>query len=255
MKVFNILNFEFIDFFLIIFIMFFFIELLVFFFFNKEKHIKLINIFTLSSKFIYLILGFFNIFIYWITTLLLFIHIYFLHLKFKYLKRYDSIQLINYIFLFVFALLTSILIYHSLLTFIGLISLIVFSILRWPTYINNKRKALKFRSTAIEAFNDKNYKEAKLFLVEGIDYASKMIYIAHTSAHLVSDLQKLMEKEKLMIQKYIDDDHLKHKNIFDDYKDIFITPKISRKDLRKYAIRLFLLSLLLYPLIFLLIQV
>ena len=254
MKVFIILNFVFIDFFLIFFIIFFCVELVVFFFSNKERYIKLINIFTLSSKIIYLILGLFNIFIYWITALLLFIYIYFLHLKFKYLKRYDSIQLINYIFLFVFALLTSILIYHNFITFIGLISSIVLSILRWPTYIINKKKALKFRSNAIEAFNDKNYDDAKLFLVKGIDYAGKMIYIPHTSGYLVSDLQKLMEKEKLKIQKYIDDDYLKQKNILEGYKDDFKIPKVSRKDLRKYVIRLFLLSLLLYPIISLFLQ-
>lgn len=133
-----------------------------------------------------------------------------------------------------------------------LISLILLSILRWPTYIINKRKALKFRNNAIEAFNNKNYNETELFYVKGIECASKMIYIPHTSHYIASDLQKLMEKEKLMIQKYINEDYLKQKKILDGYKDIFIIPKISRKDLRKYVIRLFLLFALSSPIIFLL---
>lgn len=252
MKIFIIFNFFFIDFFLIFFITFFCVEPILLICSHKERDIKLINVFTLCSKIIYLILGLFNIFIYWIAILLLFIYVYFLHLKFKYYKRYDSVQLINYIFLFVFAILTSILIYHNLIIFIILIGLILFSILRWPTYTINKRKALKFRCNAIEAFNNKIYNEAELFCVKGIDYASKMIYIPHSSHYLASDLQKLMEKEKLMIQKYINEDYLNQKKIFDIDEDIFIIPKISRRDLRKYIIRIFVLFLLLFPIIFLL---
>lgn len=157
----------------------------------------------------------------------------------------------NYIFLFVFALLTNILIYHNLLIFVLIVGFIVLSVLRWLTYNPNKRKALEFRNKAIEAFNNNIINETKLNLEKGINYASKMIYLPHGVGYLTSDLQKLMEKENEMIQKYLDRDNLENKKDFDDHKDFFTIPKISKKELRRYIIIFFLLSLILYFTIYL----
>jgi len=225
------------------------IELSIFFLFKKEKKIKVVNIFSIGLKLVYLILGIFNFFIFWIATIYLYTFLWFSSLKIKYLREYDLLQRINFYSLIFYVFLSIFLLSKRSVVWNLIIFGIFLFVIAWRfPYLINKKKALDFRINAIEAFNDKKYKEAEEFLIKGIEHSRKMIWTRQ--GYIVSDLLKLMENERLKLQSYINGDFTKKNTTTENYNDIFIIPSISVSKLRNHIVAFIFISLLLYSLIY-----
>lgn len=212
---------------------------------NSRKPIKYINTLTFSFNIIYLILGIFQFYIFWLVAAFLYTSIWFLWLKFKSCEKYDIKQLTNVCFLIIFVFLASFLTFR--LPLILILSIytffFVFSFWQFPRYLYKKKKAIIYRNKAIKVFANKKYSEAWQFLVNGIYYASTMV--PTLMGHVKSAIQIKMEKEINIIQNYLNNEEIKQNSDTFNSQYLFKIPKISKKELTKHTIIFIIISIIL----------
>ncbi|MFX0037497.1 MAG: hypothetical protein ACFE9I_17880 [Candidatus Hermodarchaeota archaeon] len=221
----------------------------------KKKYVKILIWITIIINLAFLILGLLNYPILWLTTFFLYIYIWFLGLKLKYKRDYDLFFLINVITLmaslFISILLVSNRYFILVIIVFGITLFVLSSTIPYPV---NRRRALILRTQAYEAFKQRNYEEARNYLLIGIDHASKMISLK--SGYARSKLQKLMEEELDTLQNFLKKNYSTNKNEIAKSKELFKLPKISKEDIRKHIIMFITITCILvisvFPLYFLL---
>lgn len=223
---------------IIFFLIILILEYTIFFILNnqnlidKKKSIKIINLSALNARFIYFFLGLLNTFIFLLVTIMITLYFYFLWLKFRYYNDYDILQQLNYYTLLIFSFLNYFLIFYDKIfwgfAFSTNIFVIGLAIAFFP-YLHHKKKALNYRYRAIEELKKNNFDIGCKFLKLGIQNSKKMLerairvnpsYLSKLSRKMLSELRQLESSNS---------DKL-------NFETIFVIPKITKLDIRKYIL-------------------
>ncbi|MFX1345887.1 MAG: hypothetical protein ACFFBC_12660 [Promethearchaeota archaeon] len=244
-----------------LFLVFMISELSIFFYFTKSmyrdnnKYVILTTTSSIIFKVVFIYLGVLNYPILWLTTCFLYIYLWGLGLKLRYKREYDLFFLINVIglitSLFISILLVSQKYFYLVLIIFGITLYVLSSTI---PYLVNRRRALILRTKAYEAFKQRNYEEAKNYLLKGIDHARKIVSLR--GRYVRSKLQKLMEGEVETLQHFLDEKYSPSKNELETSKELFNLPKISKDDIKNHIIMFVIstciLAIAVFPLYFLL---
>lgn len=192
----------------------------------------------------FLILGFIFSMIFWITSIFLYIFVWFLWLKFKYYKNYDFTQQINFYSLLVFIFFSSTITFQ----FPFMLILIVYSLFLitsfwlFPRYVYLKKKAISFRSKAQKAISQKNYEEAWEILADGLYYADSMI--PSIMGSVKSAIQIEMEATINLLQDYLKNEQSIPDSVQDLNKEFNEKHKFSKKEILKHSIKFLIITLI-----------